>query len=512
MLFVILLAGVVYLLHVLRLHVRVVEVATMDIWLEARRRAGVVRGRLAAWVSPAVVLVMGAIVLAAVALARPGFSTTRPGGRLVIVLDRGPGMAMTEAGQTRLARARSAIDTLTRHLPHGVEIEVQPIPAGPLTDTAPTEPDLQAMHDLATSLATRPDTRVVVLTDSALSFDDLPAGRRPQVWRIVDHADNLGIIRLAPDTQHNTLLVGLGRTSTDRPAEHRVALVIGTPGGKQNRTVTVGFAAGQDHAFAQVPLPDQPIRAIEARLPRPDALPADNTVRLVRRLPDHPTVRLVGEVSSPVTTALSVVARVLPDESTERADLVVFASAVPAEPLPGRAVVLLNPVTPWQGIVPRPVEAKQPVPVFDAEGPAPAKWTSPDGMALPIVQTVRPGPAIRPIWQVDDGAVVAESTTDGTPVLVVGLDCSARSGWTSEVLFPVFWSEVVAWAGRRPGGAERFELDAGLLSEEATTTHGDLQVNRPLPSFDALTRRVDLTPWAVLGVAVLLGALWTVRP
>lgn len=500
------------LLYVLKRRREVREVGSTLLWELALRdmRAERPWKRLVPHVS--LILQALAIIVAAVALARPvGAGSVPAGARVAVVIDTSASMAGRGQGGgsgTRMDAAKTAARSLARGLPPGGEMLLIEAGAEPVVVSPPTR-DASALELAISRLAVRggradleaaaalgaerlrgapAGSRIVLITDAAVDGSVALDGRTApvEVRRVSGPEDNTGIVALdvrarpaadAPDRAD--VFARIARWGHAAADVYVTASVEGR-GVIASRRVRVEPGRTEAVVMAADFPPDRDGRAPAVRVqlssadrdhPAPDALALDDLAVApspgARKLP----VFLVGDVPRTVQRVLraddatELFATTLEELATREPDappldgLIVYGGAVPDRPPPGDSVVVAPKAARVFGVELGREVARPRVVRWD-ESDARMRFVTMTEVHLDGVSPVR-NAAARPLLVTDAGpAIVSISRPDGETTLLA-LDPD-RGDWPSKPSFVVFFRNLSerARARRAAGG-----IPVGRLGE-----------------------------------------------
>ncbi|MFP4057482.1 MAG: BatA domain-containing protein, partial [Candidatus Brocadiia bacterium] len=440
----------------------------------------------------------------------------RPRRRLVLVVDgsasmaarRPDGRSRWEAARGPLLEALDAMDSADRvaivlapaHRPVPTE-PVSPAEAARLLrqlGPADAPRGAEALAEAALGAARRyPHGRVLAVTD------ERPERLPPEASLLASQGSegNRGIVAFAVRRSSGDggprVLVGVLNASR-RPASVEVALRAGES--EWRRTAPVPPGARRAVVFA----PDLgDATALEARLEGRDALAADDRAWLARR-PGPLRVALVARQAYYLRRALAVQDRVgvvdcvtPPDGALPPGcDLAVWVHQVPPV-LDGGRIVLVAPRRPVGGLgLGEPVTpAGEAVTVADHPLTANVELA---GVALGRVPRVAPPQGFHTLARAGDVPLIGLWREGATEALYVGMD-PGEGDWALHPSFPVFWTNVVAWApGQVPGGFAAVE--PGTVRQlgppgQPLTVVGPRDTRRELPRGVFQPWRVGLYRW-----------------
>lgn len=468
-------------------------------------------------------LVLAAIVVGAVALARPTVPATASlGDDTILVMDASASMSADEDGPSRLELARREADDLVGQLGPGQRMSV--IEAGPRARTllsgsadpgalrralAGVRPshapaDLTDAFTLAAALE-RPGQATVayLLTDGAVPdahAAGLPAGLR--VHAVGSDRPNLAVTRLqavptgagggqafvqvrnyglaAVDAR-----VTLGADGSDAViAEQRLRLPARAT---EDLVIPVAGTGEGDAVLRATVQPDTATR---------DALAVDDTAWAVLAGPRAATVLVAGEGNVFVEAALHAVdgvevrtAPAVPDDLTG-IDVVVV-DGVPAPPAPARPTVYLAPAAPPEGVV---VDGEHDLPALTFQDPAHELLGDVDlsEVAIAAAQTVE-APALRTVAGGPGGPLLLAGRLGATPVVYLAFDLAA-SNLPLQPAWPVLVANTLTWLTGPPtpapllaGSEAAVDVPAGVTGVRVAPPSGapqDLDPARPRVTVD----------------------------
>lgn len=502
------------LLYVLKRRREIREVGSTLLWELALRdmRAERPWKRLVPHVS--LLLQALAIIVAAIALARPaGAGSVPAGARLAVVIDTSTSMgarAAAGAGQTRMDAAKTAARALARGLPPGGEMLIIEAGAEPVVVAPPTR-DGAALEVAIARLAVRgghadleagaalgaerlrgapAGSRVVLITDAAVDGAIALDGRVApvEVQRVSGPEDNTAVVALdvrarpvedAPDRADVFVRVARwGRAAAD---VYVTASVDGR-GVVASRRVRVEPGRTEAVVMAADFPPDRDGRAPAVRVqlapadrehPATDALALDDLAVApspgARKLP----VFLVGDVPRSVQRALraddatELFATTLEQLGAREPDappldgLIVYGGAAPDTAPPGDSVVVAPKASRVFG-----VELGR-----EVSGPRVVRWDESDArmrfvtmtdVRLEGVSPVR-GAGARPLLVTDAGPAIASISRPDGETTLIGFDPD-RGDWPSKPSFVVFFRNLSERARERraAGGIPRGRLGEPL--------------------------------------------------
>lgn len=500
-------------LYVLRRRRRVRIVGSVELWSRAVQdmRAERPWQRLVPQIP--LLLQATALVLGALALARPsGIGQLPAGARVAVVVDASASMAtLTQSGASRLEMARRLAEGIATSIPPSgafmlVEAASEPTVLVPPTAERgaiargiaqlrirSTEAALQRAVNLAAERMrdAPPGSRIVVVTDGASDAEvALGASVPVEVQRVGDDAENAGIIALDvrprrreefPDRAEIFVrAVHHGRSPVTRwviasvagrgvVASRRVELAPGRP---QSVLMTADLPPDEDGRapYVRVELATSEDTAGSTRV---DALPLDDVVVVpspgTHRLP----VFLVGEPPRSVRRALvadghveifeislaSFEARLADPTQDPIEGLLVFAARVPREPPQGEALVVAPSDDEVFGVALGPEVADARVVTWDENDPR-LRFVDFGNVHVAALRPIL-GAAARPLAEADRGVLVAAVAHPLGEATIVSFDPDA-SDWPQSPSFVVFTRNVLERArSRRAEGS----IPAGRIGE-----------------------------------------------
>jgi hypothetical protein len=507
------LVGPLVLLYVLKRRRQPRVVGSTLLWEQALRDLRAERPWRRLVPQVALLLQLLALVVGALALARPvGAGTVPAGARVAVVIDASASMAARDPGAdgSRHAEAVARARALVRSLPPGgdalvIEAAAQPVVVAPATaDAAALERALSGLRvrggraDLGAAVAlaaerlrgARPGSRVVLYTDAAedgeVPLD--PRGVPVEVRRLgSDAAANAGIVAVdvrprpddgAPD--RCDVFVRVAHHGA-RPADLFVTASIDGRGVVASRRVTVAPDTAEGVVLSADLPPDEAARApvVTVALSAAagdreggagDALALDDVAvapsPAARRLP----VFAVGEPPPPVMRALradrdvDVYATSLallaerPADAPPLDGLFVYTGVTPPEAPPGDSVVFA-PTGPRAFDVELGPEVAAPRIVSWEEDDLRLRFVTLSDVHLDRARTVRGG--ARPLVAADAGAVIAAVARPAGETTIVAFD-PAASDWPTRPSFVVFVRNLVERARQRRAAGG---VPPGLLGE-----------------------------------------------
>ena len=534
--------ALVVILHLLRLHVRTVPCAAFDLWLEAVRGTPALSRWALLGLDLRLVMTLVLMGLIVVTLAGPLWISAAPGGHVALLFDTGAGMAFRDpsAAGTRLDRAADEARRVLDALPTSVRVRLLTVGGGvePLGGPGPISIDrarstlddlpeptermvpVDALRSAARSLAEASHTQVLVFTDRAIDFDDLPPSQPPpHIVRIASPADNAGIVTLAADPLHDRVLAAVAAIGRATPTS--VELAIERSGGEVDRLVApLRFDPKRREAVADFETPLGGVRALRARLMRDaddaDDLPLDDRAAIRRTADDAIRVVLVGDVGRRVRQALEAIpgVRVRRGDGPAPADeMVIYGGTLPRTDaaLPPVVVLVELPGT-WRVFEPRRLVPVREVPQFllpndDSEDGG--FGYDPRGESLRVRQIVGAGAGIEPVIGRGESIAVARTRDASRRVWFVGLDVDDRAPWTRSADFPLFWAALVDDARAVTNRTGRFEKAAGVLSREVTMSRGEPTPFDPASiRTETLMQRRSLAPWSLVAAGFVVAGMW----
>jgi hypothetical protein len=447
-------------------------------------------------------LVLAAILLGAIALARPAVEVVAPlGDHTILIVDASASMSADEDGATRLALARRRAGELVADLGPGQLVSVvEAAPVSRVLLSASDDPNAvrravgragptQGTADLADALTLaaaleRPDQRTVVhlLTDGELP-PEVAALARPdlQLHAVGTDRPNLAVTRLEAvatgggAVQAFVQVRNLGLL----PTEARVELAVDgvplvsrdlalDPRGTEDLVLPLAVASGAEVVQARVSARGEGPAGIDAR----DALALDDVAFATVAAPRTVTALVVSPGNVFLTSAL---------ESVEGVE-VQTATAVPVR-LDDIDLLVLDRVAPPEGL-------RLPTVAIAPTGPLPG--TTFDGGAVELPSLVYQSPDHPLLADVDlAGTAIAEAQPidapalevlaggpaaplllagrlDGTPVVQVTFDL-LQSNLPLQVAWPVLVANTVSWLTAPPamaplqvGDEVRYAVPAGV--------------------------------------------------
>lgn len=439
-----------------------------------------------------------AIIVGAIALARPtGAATVPAGASIAVVVDASASMAAVDAqGVARIERARDAASDLAAGLPPGgrlmvVEASAEPVVLTPATDDRVElarvlssievrggRSDLEAAVGLAVERmrGAPPGSRVLVLTDAAIDGAlALDATVPVEVRRVGEALDNTGLVavdaRPRPSAEVPDRADVFARVArfADTPVDVFVTAAVEGGGVLASRRITVPARGSESVVMPASLPPDADGRAPVVRVtispasePRArgmhDALALDDVAVAPspggRRLP----VFLVGSATGSVTRVLradeqvelfatTLAALAERDEDAPALDgLHVFVGEVPERPPSGDSLVLAP-----TGERAFEAELRDPV-----EGSRIVTWDEEDarmrfvGMADVHLGPLRPiaTASARPLLTTDRGVAIATLSRPDGETTIVAFD-PGLSDWPRHPSYVIFFRNLLERARQR---------------------------------------------------------------
>lgn len=511
-----LLAVPLIVLYLLRPRRKRVEVASTYLWSRTERSVSAsmpwqrFAGDRSFW------LLLIAVLLAAVALARPSLPVAAElGDHTILVIDASASMLADEEGPTRLELARREVDDLVGGLAPGqivsvVEAAGKARMALSASDDAaavrravqairPTSgsADLRDAFLLATALQRPGQTTVThLVTDAAPEEDALaaaPTGLR--VRTVGSDRPNLAVTRLqtvptgAGDAQVFAQIRNFGTLAADA----RVTLSLGErevsvqrvslpPRGTSDLIVPLALATGSANAPAIVRLRVEPVGEDAVDSAASDALAVDDTAYTLAAGPRRVTALVAGPGNVFAEAALAAVPGVevrtapsVPSDLTDVDLLVVDRVAAPAE---ATVPTLLLAPTRMPPAVEQRAAVQLPAVTFQDPDHQLLEQVDLSGLAIAAARPVD-STELAEVVGGPDGALVLAGRLDGQPVVVVGFDLQA-SNLPLQVAWPVLVANTVSWLAGPPatppaiaGDEHAFSLPPGVEGVEVQPPSGD---------------------------------------
>lgn len=384
------------------------------------------------WPPAYVVLILGAVLLAILAAARPSLGRRAEKGEVTVVVDRSP---MLSAARYEALVDLAAGAIAEAHPAAAVRLVLVPgdtVRAG-VNEWAATAkrhpPAADGVHELHATLATTPG-RLILVSDRAIVAE----GRIVQITSSTPPA-NVGITHVAArQTPTPAMMVTLRNDSPRTRAAVRVD-------GSVHELPLPPAGASRDY-FLPLPAAKQ----VRISLAEGDDVPADDVATLARR-PIHPRPEARSVLPAAVQRVIDDYRRLRPGDDSSAAVAVV--TSIEALPVNEPAVALLRGT---KDVDPR---------AFVVAEHAVTRGVT----AWPRATAVVSAPEAAPVVRSPEGAVVAVWRGRQAMQLLVGLDVEA---WAQTPDFVVFMAN--AFEAVAPPGGEAFAAEVAKLPERAAPT------------------------------------------
>jgi hypothetical protein len=521
------------LLYVLKIRRQRVTVSSTWLWAAAARDLAAKSPFKRLVPQLPLLLELLALCFLALALARPASRGGHIAGEHVaIVVDTSASMAALEPdGRSRLAHARDAASAVIRALAPGAQAVI--VEAGREahvvsamdSDRRRLEASLaklegsdaegrmtQAIATASTQL--RPydrGARLVVVSDGALADRDAFASSRLpiELVRIGSAVDNAALVRLDiassedPSTHREqaqafamvenygskarSLYVTLSERNVTEPlASRRIDL-----GPGERAPVVLGFE----------PAPGDAGAGLIVELSPHDALPSDD--RAYGRVPSGAKLQVVmapskgnawvarALASDPNVDLLGASLAGLAGAGVATDALVVVDGACPSD-APGADLLILNPPPGPCGTTVVGANIDNPIVTSWAEVDPRLRFLSLDGVELTRARRLEPGSPQAGLVQSREGTLIADASSPGRSVTVVGFDVG-DSNWPLKASFVLFMRNVVELArSHRLRGAEAPARTGEAYSLRVPVDVSEVDLETPSGSHEKLTARDGL--------------------
>jgi hypothetical protein len=462
------------------------------------------------------------LVLLVTALARPFVRAEGMSGQNICVLiDQSASMLTLEGDGTRLDQAKDVTRGLIDDMVRGDKMMI--VSFGNTADVlceltddrlrlrrtvegieaASTSTQLRDSVMVAHSLRETAvgDLHLVIVSDGKIADLDALGARVDELsfLQVGENRQNAGIVafsmrELPEGTSQQQQTFVLVHNADEKPLEATVSLQL-DDSVLAVEAVNVPPGEEREVLFAHAELGEGLLSAV---LDVDDALAVDNQAWIALRPDAELNVLLVSEADSVggyvFQRALALDSRVVlekttPDlyQSSDSYDLTVFESVTP-ESLPGGTLLFVNALPNLPGLVDTGTLEFPPVVATDREHPV-MRLLHPETVGIQEAMEMSLPEGSRSLMSTNGGALIADVSTGGQQILVVGFDL-AQSNWPTDLSFPLFVQNVLFWVPQS-GTAQQATVAAGkplailpdLVASEAT-------VNRP----DATIETIELNP------------------